>query len=164
MNPLKFVCIRVLPNEVRPILRILIAGLIAGMTIAGGACSGTQPREKVINEKKVPVVKIGSLKKNPSLYLDKMITVKGEYRGWRAEGSPPVSRSDWGVRDETGSIYVICKTRCKVYIKNEDITNKFSGLDPYEDIGRKIAVTGTLHLQGKIPYIKAVKIEIEKEE
>lgn len=120
-----------------------------GITIVGGACSGTQPREKVINEKGIPVVKIGSLKKNPSLYLDKIITVKGKYRGWRAECVHPlVTRSDWGIKDETGTIYVTGKPA--------------SHLDPYKDIGRKITVTGTFHLKGKIPYIKAIRIEIEK--
>lgn len=129
-------------------LRILIMGLIAGMTLTGGACSGTQPREKVINEKGIPVVKIGSLKKNPSLYLGKIITVKGKYRGWRAECVHPlVTRSDWGIKDETGTIYV---------------TGRLPNLDPYQDIGRKIAVTGTFHLKGNIPYIKATKIEIGK--
>ncbi len=120
-------------------LRILITGLIVGMTIAGSACSGTQPT----------VVKIGNLKKNPSLYLGKMVTVKGEYRGWRAEGPPPVTRSDWGVRDGTGTIHVTGKPA--------------SHLDPYRDIGRKITVTGTFHLKDDIPYIKAVRIEIGKE-
>lgn len=128
------------------------------MTLMGGACSGTQSRGKVITEKKVPVVKIGNLKKNPSLYLGKTVTVKGEYRGWKAEcGPPPVTRSDWGVRDETGTIYVTGKPA--------------SHLDPYKDIGRKITVTGTFHLKKNpyahlkienIPYIKAVKIEIGK--
>ncbi|MCK4649516.1 hypothetical protein KAT51_08335 [bacterium] len=129
--------------------RALIAGLIVGITLTGGACSGTQSREKVINEKGISVVNIGSLKKNPSLYLGKMITIKGEYRGWKAEGSPLITRSDWGVRDETGTIYV---------------TGRLPNLDPHQDIGRKITVTGTLHLKSDIPYIKVVRIEIGKRE
>ena len=54
---------------------------------------------------------------------------------------PPVTRSDWVLKDETGSIYV---------------TGKVSpGLDPVEDIGEKITVYGIVRLKDNQAYIEA---------
>lgn len=75
-----------------------------------------------------------------------MVTVSGEYRGWEAGyGSPPVTRSDWIVRDETGGIYV---------------TGKVSpGLDPVEDRGKEITVCGVVKVKDGQTYIEAEAIK-----
>ena len=98
--------------------------------------------EQVIVEEQVNIGKITS---NPTEYEGKTVTVSGEYRGWESGyGSPPVTRSDWIVKDETGSIYV---------------TGRVSpGLDPSEDIGKKITVSGVVKVKDGQAYIEAEKI------
>ncbi len=86
------------------------------------------------------------------LYRDKNITLDGEYRGWEtgcAPSGPPVTRNDWQIRDETSCIYV---------------TGMFPELDPNQDIGTRLKVTGTVRLNAvSIPYIEAFKVEIPGE-
>ena len=68
--------------------------------------------------------------------------MSGEYRGWEpGYGSPPVTRSDWVLKDETGGIYV---------------TSKVSpGLDPTKDIGKRITVSGLVRVKDGQAYIEA---------
>jgi len=92
---------------------------------------------------------IGDILERPESYGGKNITIEGEYMGWEtgcAPTGPPVTRSDWQIKDETGCIYV---------------TNIFLELDPYQDIGTRVKVTGTIRVSDvDIPYIKALKVEI----
>jgi len=92
---------------------------------------------------------IGEIRANPNLYQGQTVTVEGVYQGWQGGyGSPPVTRSDWLVEDDTGWLYV---------------TGKPAGdLDPLDDIGRPIKVTGQLELtdEGE-PYLVAREVEIE---
>ena len=96
--------------------------------------------------KELPVrVKINKIKRDPLKYQGRLLIIEGEYRGWRGETENPlITRSDWAIRDETGTIYV---------------TGKSPGLDPHRDVGKGIVVTGTLHLKGEIAYIKVKEIE-----
>ena len=52
----------------------------------------------------------GDILTHPARYDGQAVTIVGYYRGWdvmhEAEGGPPVTRSDWVVKDETGAIYV----------------------------------------------------------
>jgi hypothetical protein len=71
------------------------------------------------------------------------------YQGWLGGyGSPPVTRSDWLVEDHTGWLYV---------------TGKPAGdLDPLDDTGRPIKVTGQVELTEKSePYLVAEEVEVE---
>ena len=80
------------------------------------------------SEGAVDQAKIGDILANPAKYMREPVTVTGEYKGWQGEGyEPPVTRSDWVIKDKTGLIYV---------------TGKSPGLDPVEDIGKKLEVTG----------------------
>jgi len=85
---------------------------------------------------------IADIISEPAEYEGKTVTVSGEYRGWEAgHGSPPVTRSDWVVKDNTGSIYV---------------TGKVSpGLDPYDDRGKQITVSGIVRVKDGQAYIEA---------
>ena len=95
-------------------------------------------------------VTIADIKANPEAYQDEEVMVSGEYQGWSAEyGSPPETRSDWVITDETGWIYV---------------TGKSSGLDPVEDRGMEIAVVGEVcedngqtYLEGELVIIRGAK-------
>jgi len=93
------------------------------------------------SEGAVDQAKIGDILANPAKYVRKPVTVTGEYRGWQGEGyEPPVTRSDWVIKDETGLMYV---------------TGKSPGLDPVEDIGKKLEVTGMVKVKNNTPYIEA---------
>lgn len=74
-----------------------------------------------------------------------MVTVSGEYQGWNGEyGSPPVTRSDWVIADETGWIYV---------------TGRYPGLDPAKDKGKKITVVGKVEANDQV-FFRAETIKI----
>ncbi len=57
-------------------------------------------------------VKIEQITNNPPDWVNKKVTVSGEYTGWSpspldpaTSHGPPVTRSDWTIHDDTGSIY-----------------------------------------------------------
>lgn len=93
-------------------------------------------------------VNITDIKTNPQVYQKERVIVSGEYQGWSsAYGSPPVTRSDWVITDETGWIYV---------------TGRSSGLDPAEDIGKEISVVGKVCKDNGQVYLKAEMIIIRR--
>ncbi len=95
--------------------------------------------EQIKEEERASIANITS---NPTIYEGKTVTLSGEYRGWEAgHGSPPVTRSDWVLKDETGSIYVAGKVS--------------PGLDPAKDIGKKLTVDGIVRVKDSQAYIEA---------
>jgi len=92
---------------------------------------------------------IGEIRTAQALYEGQTVTIEGVYQGWQGGyGSPPVTRSDWLVEDATGWLYV---------------TGEPAGdLNPLDDIGRPITVTGQVELTGEgEPYLVAEEVEIE---
>jgi hypothetical protein len=88
--------------------------------------------------------------KDPVAYIEKEITILGEYRGWQSEEvyGPPVTRSDWVLRDESGEIYV---------------TGKLPRLDPVKDLGKPVKVKGVVRIGiNSRPYIEAEELVIIK--
>ena len=64
------------------------------------------------SEGAVDQAKTGDILANPMKYVREPVTVTGEYKGWQGEGyEPPVTRSDWVIKDETGLIYVTVKSQ-----------------------------------------------------
>jgi hypothetical protein len=116
----------------------ILLALLAILLIT--ACPPTPPS---------PEATIGEIRTASALYEGQTITIEGVYQGWQGGyGSPPVTRSDWLVEDATGWLYV---------------TGKPAGdLDPLDDIGRPIKVTGQVELteEGE-PYLVAGEVEIE---
>jgi hypothetical protein len=53
---------------------------------------------------------IGDIIKSPGEFDGKTVEIVGYFRGWdlldEAGGSPPVTRSDWVIADNSGAIYV----------------------------------------------------------
>lgn len=115
-------------------LRVIGFGMALFLLVSLGACVGGEQ------------VSIADIISDPTGYEGKTVTVSGEYRGWEAgHGSPPVTRSDWIVKDETGAIYV---------------TGRVSpGLDPVEDKGTKITVQGVVKVKDDQAYIEAEAIK-----
>lgn len=99
---------------------------------------------------------IGSVIAEPLSSKDQDITVIGYYRGWdllhEANVTPPVSRSDWVIKDKTGAIYVSANSEAGVP----------DGLDPasLEDTDVILEVQGVVRVTGAgQPYMEATNIE-----
>ena len=117
-------------------LRIIGFGMVLFLLVSFTACA---VGEQITGGEQVTIADVTS---NPTEYEGKAVTISGEYRGWEpGHGSPPVTRSDWILKDGTGVIYV---------------TGKVSpGLDPVDDRGKKITVHGTVRVKDNQAYIEA---------
>ena len=117
-------------------LRIIGFGVVPFLLVSFTACAAG---EQITGGEEISIADITS---NPTEYEGEAVTISGEYRGWEpGHGSPPVTRSDWVLKDETGAIYV---------------TGEVSpGLDPVEDIGTKITVNGIVRVKDNQSYIEA---------
>jgi len=87
------------------------------------------------------LVKIGYILNNSEKYNGELVTVEGTYLGW----SGPITgamytRSDWGIKDETGAIFV---------------SGSYAGLDPTKDVGVGLIVSGIVHLIKGSPYLES---------
>jgi hypothetical protein len=99
---------------------------------------------------------ISSIIIEPSNYEGQEIVVIGYYRGWDllhdVNLAPPVTRSDWVVKDSTGAIYVSASSKAKL-----PETLKPDSLE-YMDVILK--VKGVVHITSEgQPYIEATSIE-----
>ena len=86
---------------------------------------------------------IAFIRAEPAAYEGRVITIEGKYQGWKGGfgEKPPETRSDWLVEDDTGWIYV---------------TGKPSGLDPIDDVGHPIKITGIVKItRDGEPYLSA---------
>jgi len=99
---------------------------------------------------------IGSIMVEPSAFEGENVTVIGYYRGWdllqEADMGPPVTRSDWVIKDSTGAIYVSANSEAKVP----------DGLSPdsLEDTAAILKVMGIVRVaEDRQAYIEAKTIE-----
>jgi hypothetical protein len=91
-------------------------------------------------------INIANITANPAEYEGKSVTLSGEYRGWEpGYGSPPVTRSDWILKDESGGIYITGKTSF--------------GLDPDEDKGKEVTVRGVVKVKNGQAHIEAESVK-----
>ncbi len=122
--------------------RILSFGMVLFLLVSTAACTGS---EEATGRDGITIADITS---NPAEYEGRTVTVSGEYRGWEAgHGSPPLTRSDWVLKDKTGAIYV---------------TGRVSpGLDPVEDRGFPLTVYGIIRVRNNQAYIEAKIIKGE---
>ncbi|MFH1381957.1 MAG: hypothetical protein ABIH70_03590 [Chloroflexota bacterium] len=85
---------------------------------------------------------IAAITTNPAQYEGKTVTLNGEYWGWEGGyGSPPVTRSDWLLKDATGAIYVTGWAPAV--------------FDPVNDRGKNISVSGVVKVKNGTAYIDA---------
>jgi len=84
-----------------------------------------------------------AITQNPTLYEGVSVTISGSYLGWESgHGSPPVTRSDWVLQDDSGAIYV---------------SGSSQGLTYPMDTGRSVVVIGVVRLNNGQPYIEIPK-------
>jgi hypothetical protein len=87
------------------------------------------------------LVKIGYILNNSENYDGGLVTVEGTYLGWTGPGTGAhPTRSDWGIKDKTGAIFV---------------TGLYAGLDPTKDVGVGLIVSGIVHLLEGAPYLES---------
>ena len=91
-------------------------------------------------------IKIESIWRNPEAFRNRKIVVHGTYLGWKGKvDQPQITRSDWAIQDDTGTIYVTGRPA--------------KGLDPYRDIGCQLKLLGTVRVNPKgIPYVRAESV------
>jgi hypothetical protein len=99
---------------------------------------------------------LGSVLTAPLSYEGKSIIVVGYYRGWdllhETSMSPPVTRSDWVVKDATGAIYVSANSETKL----PEVLQPSS----LEDTDIILEVKGVVCIsKGGQPYIEATNVE-----
>jgi hypothetical protein len=99
---------------------------------------------------------IGPIIAEPLVFEGQDITIVGYYRGWdllhEANTPPPVTRSDWVVKDSTGAIYVSARSEAKVP----------EGLSPdsLQNTGIVIKVEGVVRVTEETQtYVEAKSIE-----
>jgi len=110
----------------------------------------------IISKLPEPTKVIGSIIAEPFAFEGQDITIVGYYRGWdllqEANISPPVTRSDWVIKDSTGAIYVSAGSEATVP----------EGLSPdsLPDTSIILDVRGIVHVteEGQA-YIEAKSIE-----
>jgi len=110
----------------------------------------------IITQVTEPTEIIGFIIAEPSAFEGRGVTITGYYRGWdllhEANITPPVTRSDWVIKDMTGALYVNANSEAKVP----------EGLNPASlpDTDILLMVTGTVRVTpGGQPYIEATGIE-----
>ncbi len=95
----------------------------------------------------------GSIIADPAAWVRKLVRLQGEYTGWQADPfgpavshGPPVTRSDWTIRDLSGSLYCTRPTSVQEFAVK---------LDPQADLGRRLEVLGTVALTADgWPYLQ----------
>jgi len=94
--------------------KLIIFWVVAIIAIAGIGCgkkTKVEEKNQAANSGSAAfsaTPKISDIFAKPENYLNKEVTVTGQFMGWKgAAGGPPVTRSDWVLKDETGAIYVV---------------------------------------------------------
>lgn len=94
----------------RPLFITILIGFVliasgTGLSERGASISSNNKTEMLQKG-----VWIGDILNNSTNYDGKLVFIAGTYDGWNAHRTinvpPPVTRSDWVIRDDTGSIYV----------------------------------------------------------
>ena len=95
-------------------------------------------------------IKIESIWRHPEAFRNRKIVVHGTYLGWKGKVDHPlITRSDWAIQDDTGTIYVTGRL--------------VKGLDPYRDIGCRLKLLGTVGVNPKgVPYVRAERVIINR--
>jgi len=99
---------------------------------------------------------VSSIIAQPFAFEGEDVTIVGYYRGWdllhEANMPPPVTRSDWVIKDSTGAMYISAHSEAKVP----------EGLKPdsFQDTGILVRVNGTVRVnEQEQVYMEAKSIE-----
>jgi hypothetical protein len=124
---------------------LILSGII--ITLMATGCSNKDNFVDTDTQDKTKYLPIEEIWNNTDEYQNQIVALRGLYQGWQGEGikNPLITRSDWVIKDDTGSIYVTGKTALI--------------LRPEKNIGLEIIVKGQVLLnEDMVPYIKATEI------
>ena len=88
---------------------IIFISLISATCVEKSKTVEQKPSQEIEKEENLVVqsISIEEIIKNRNKYLNKEIVITGEFQGWQGiNAPPPVSFSDWVIKDQTGAIYV----------------------------------------------------------
>ena len=128
-------------------LIILSWGCNTNRTQIGSSATGKPIELKSSVKTNTTIIYVDELVQRAPVFKDKIVTVRGNFRGWQGscKGPPPETRSDWMLEHEGACIYVSGPTPVGI----ERFPNS-------KDIGREIEIIGRILLDsGGMPYIKA---------
>jgi hypothetical protein len=118
---------------------IIVSNVAISDPTGSQSCNNSEPTVSYL-------VNIGDILNNSESYNGELVTIEGMYLGWTGPSTgAQLTRSDWRIKDETGSIYV---------------TGANSGLDPYKDVGVNLIVLGIVHLIDGAPYLEGRAISL----
>jgi len=126
---------------------LLYIAVLGGIIIASNVAISDPTGSQSSNNSKAMMshlVNIGDILNHSEKYNGELVTIEGMYLGWKGPGAQ-LTRSDWSIKDETGSIYV---------------TGANPGLDPYKDVGVNLIVLGIVHLIDGAPYLEGRAITL----
>ncbi|HPS42059.1 MAG TPA: hypothetical protein PK040_05600 [Anaerolineaceae bacterium] len=95
---------------------------------------------------------VAAILSSPQDFTGKEVEIVGYFRGWdllaEAGGSPPVTRSDWVIKDKSGVIYVTGLLP--------------EGLDPSskDEIWTIVRLRAIVETDGELIYLKANSVEV----
>ncbi len=111
----------------------------------------------------VPVT-LATILNSPAQWLDRTVTLTGQYLGWDAypfcyatRPGPPVASGDWVLGGADGAIYCTPAPTAAAFTRAGLATVQPPGptLTPYAALGRRISVTGRVALApSSVPYLR----------
>jgi len=132
---------------------LILVTLVSGCTSGkGGSLSIYTPEEtRVMNAARISDI-IGKIISQPDQYLSQQVEIVGYFRGWdllkEVKGSPPVTRSDWVIADNSGAIYVTGNAPPNLNPASRQDTNKV------------IHLVATVEQNQNGVYLQAISVEL----
>lgn len=149
-----------LPAAPRMIGNLLYVPVRAVTTITGAQATW-DAQALAVNLLTMPVgeptvAELGQILADPPAWAGKLVLVTGEYLGWQSDPfgpatrhGPPVTRSDWTLRDASGCLYCAAGPGAP------------AGLRPLEDLGRRLTVIGVVALADRgFPYLQPTTVTL----
>ncbi len=89
---------------------------------------------------------------HPDQYADRQVEIVGYYRGWdllkEVQGTPPATRSDWVIADNSGAIYVT-----GISLQNLDPASQ-------QNTSAVIRLTATVEQNENGVYLRGIAVEV----
>jgi hypothetical protein len=144
-------------------LSLALISLASCLHLSGGDSTSSESVNPVTTSPQKELTHIvASIIANPYSYEGQRVTVVGYYRGWDLLGEagtgPPVTRSDWVIKDASGAIYI------GGWVEEGGSGGSGRYLDPTsrDDIDTILLIAGIVRVSDRgQPYIEAERIEIQ---
>lgn len=128
---------------------------LAGLCACTVASPGAQPAQATLQPPEtVPgfTALVAEIRASPGDFASQPVEIIGYFRGWdllgEAGGGPPVTRSDWVIKDNSGAIYVTGALP--------------EGLDPAakEQVESVVRLSARVVQQGDAVYLEVLSVQV----